>query len=155
MPFGIRGDQLVDEITQSTGIDVLDRYTFYPPNEVRITGDDVAAAQAAIQVVIDAHEPDPLYFPEDVEHARAEAAEATVAGIPGWATWTEEQALQWYETNIGEPIDNAPETITSQNAVVVLQGIVDLLKQLNSVERAQIKIDLALRNKAWPNLEGS
>ena len=151
----IRGHQLANEILQATGLIVVDRYEFYAPDQVHIYGTDVAAAQAAIQTVIDAHVPDPLYFPADVERERAAAAETTVANIPGWATWTEEQALAWYETNIGEPIDDAPEVVTSQNAVAVLQGMVNLMRQLNNVERAQIKIDLALRNKVWPNLEGS
>ena len=154
-PNNIYGEQLADEIEQATGIDVLKRYGFYPPDHVQIPGDDVAAARAAIQVVIDAHEPDQLYFPADVERARAAAAETTVANIPGWATWTEEQALAWYETNIGEPIDNAPEVVTSQNAVAILQGVVNLLREMNNLERAQIKLDLAIRNKLWPNLEGS
>ena len=153
-PNTIYGKQLRHEIEQATGI-VLDNFLFYPPDEVRIHGDDVAAAQAAIQAVIDVHEPDPLYFPEDVERARAAAAETTVANLPGWATWTEEQALAWYETNVGEPIDNAPEAVTSQNAVAVLQGVVNLLREMNNLERAQIKLDLAIRNKLWPNLEGS
>ena len=154
-PDSIHGKQLAYEIEQATTIDVLDRYSFFAPDKVRIRGDDVAAAQVAIQAIIDAHEPDPLYFPEDRERARAVAAETTVANIPGWATWTEEQALAWYETNIGEPIDNAPEVVTSQNAVAILQGVVNLLREMNNLERAQIKLDLAIRNKLWPNLEGS
>ena len=152
----IRGDQLMHEIAQTTTLDVSERYAFYPPNnKVQIHGDDVAAAQAAIQAVIDAHEPDPLYFPEDVERARALAAETTVASIPGWATWTLEEVQDWYDTNIGTPINNAPATVTSQNAVAVLQGVVNILKQFNTLEGAEIMMLIAARNKLWPNLEGS
>jgi len=82
-------------------------------------------------------------------------AEADVSSIPGWATWTEAEALAWYETNIGEPIDNAPATVTSQNAVAVLQGVVNILKQFNTLEGAEIMMLIAARNKLWPNLEGS
>jgi len=154
-PNTIRGDQLADEILQAIGIDVLERYAFYPPDKVKIAGDDVAAAQAAIQAVIDAHIPDRLYFPEDRERERAAAAEATVANIPGWATWTLAEVQDWYDTNIGTPIDNAPATVTSQNAVAVLQGVVNILKQFNTLEGAEIMMLIAARNKLWPNLEGS
>ena len=154
-PMNIRGHQLADEILQATGFDVLERYSFYTPDQVRIAGDDVAAAQAAIQAVIDVHVPNPLYFPEDRERARAEAAETTVASIPGWATWTLAEVQDWYDTNIGTPIDNAPEVVTSQNAVAVLQGVVNILKQFNTLEGAEIMMLIAARNKLWPNLEGS
>ena len=155
VPADAYGDQLADEIYKSTGIVVMHRYSLLPPGRVTIFGDDVAAAMAAIQAVIDVHEPDPLYFPEDVERERATAAESTVASIPGWATWTLAEVQDWYDTNIGTPIDNAPATVTSQNAVAVLQGVVNILKQFNTLEGAEIMMLIAARNKLWPNLEGS
>ena len=154
-PENIKGHQLADEIFKATGLKVVDRYSRVSHGTIEIRGDDVAAAQAAIQAVIDAHEPDPLYFPEDVERARAAAAETTVASIPGWATWTLAEVQDWYDTNIGTPIDNAPATVTSQNAVAVLQGVVNILKQFNTLEGAEIMMLIAARNKLWPNLEGS
>ena len=154
-PDNIRGGQLADEIGKATGLQVIDRYERYLPDKIRISGDDVAAAQAAIQAVIDAHVLDPLYFPEDVQRALALAAETTVASIPGWATWTLEEVQDWYDTNIGTPIDNAPATVTSQNAVAVLQGVVNILKEFNTLEGAEIMMLIAARNKLWPNLEGS
>jgi hypothetical protein len=130
-PDQIRGDQLVDEILQATGLDVGMRYTFHPPDRVAIAGDDVAAAQAQIQATIDAHVPDPLYFTRDVELKRQMDAEASVASIPNWATWTETEALAWFDANVVD----APTAI--------------------QVERALVRLVLALRNKNWPNLEGS
>jgi len=154
-PNNFRGHQLADEIKKATGLDVVNRYVFYPSDQFRISGDDIATAQAAIQAVIDAHEPDPLYFPEDRQRALAAAAETTVTNIPGWGTWTLEEVQDWYDTNIGTPIDNSPATVTSQNAVAVLQGVVNILKQFNTLEGAEIMMLIAARNKLWPNLEGS
>jgi hypothetical protein len=89
------------------------------------------------------------------DRLREEAAETAVANIPGWATWTEAEALAWHDTNITTPLSNVP-TVTTANAVAVLQGIVDLLRDYTAVEdRAQVQMLLALRNKIWPNLEGS
>lgn len=130
-PDQIRGDQLADEILQATGIDVLDRYTFYPPDEVRIAGDDVAAAEAEIQAVIDAHVPDPLYFPEDVGRARQEQAEQEIRDIPGWATWTLAEMLDWFDANITV---TGPERAMFRNMVIMHH---------------------ATRNKLWSHLEGS
>jgi hypothetical protein len=89
-----------------------------------------------------------------IERLREEAAETTVSNIPGWATWTEAEALAWHDTNIRDPIEDAP-TVTSQNAVQVLQGVVDMLRIMEDENRALVQIALAMRNKLWPNLEGS
>ena len=89
-----------------------------------------------------------------IERLREEAAETTVANIPGWATWTEAEALAWHDVNIADPIENAP-VVTSQNAVQVLQGVVDMLRIMEDENRALVRMALAMRNKIWPNLEGS
>jgi len=155
-PGEIHGDQLVAEIEQATGINVEGRYSFYPPDEVHITGEDVAAAEAEIQAVIDAHVPVYPYTPEQEEQERRKQAETDVTNIPGWATWTEEQALNWHDTNIKDELDGAPTTVTSQNAVAVLQGILDVLRDYIQPElRAHLRLLIALRNETWPNLEGS
>jgi hypothetical protein len=130
-PNTVRGDQLADEILQATGIDVLNRYSFRAPDEVHIVGDDVADEAEAIQAVVNAHVPNPLYFPEDVERARQEQADETAASIPNWATWTEAQALAWFDANVTD----------AETAI--------------QVERALVRMALAMRNKLWPNLEGS
>lgn len=66
-----------------------------------------------------------------IERLREEAAETTVANIPNWATWTEAEALAWFDANVTD-------------AATAIQ-----------VERALVRIVLAMRNKLWPNLEGS
>jgi predicted RNase H-like HicB family nuclease len=130
-PNQIRGDQLADEILQATGIDILGRYSFYPPSEVHISGGDVAEARDEIQAVIDAHVPDPLYFPEDVERERRQQADVDIAAIPGWATWTAQEAQDWIDANV-----------TS-------------LASARTALKAMARMLVALRNKTWPSLEGS
>lgn len=66
-----------------------------------------------------------------IERLREEAAETSVASIPGWATWTEEEALIWFDANVVD-FDSARQVL-----------------------RAIVRLSLALRNKTWPNLEGS
>lgn len=130
-PDTIRGDQLADEILQTTGIDVSGRYSFHPPDEVHIAGDDVAEEQAAIQAVIDSHTPDPLYFPEDAEQARQEQAEQDYANLPAWARWTGDQMADYITTNVTD------------------------LASAKTVLLAMARMHAAERNRLWPNLEGS
>ena len=128
---GIRGDQLADEILQATALDVLGRYTFYTPDQVHIVGDDIAAAQAAIQAVVDVHVPDPLYFPSDAVRQRRQDADQDVGNIPGWATWTAQEAQDWIDANVTN------------------------LATARTAFKAMARMLMALRNKTWPNLEGS
>ena len=62
----IRGDQLVDEILQATGIDMTDRYSYIPPDTITAFGADIDTAQAEIQAIIDTHVPDYSYFAYDL-----------------------------------------------------------------------------------------
>ena len=66
----VKGHQLADEIRIATGIDVVDRYARIGDTlDFVINGEDIEANATAIQAVIDAHVPNPLYFPEDVKQA--------------------------------------------------------------------------------------
>ena len=66
-----------------------------------------------------------------VEEQREQDAEQAVANIPNWATWTEAEALVWFDANVVD------------------------LASARTVLRALVQIVLAMRNKLWPNLEGS
>lgn len=67
--YAIRGDQLVDEIQAATGIDLGEgsrtQLSFVPPNIVQIPDELVGDQADAIQAIIDAHVPDPMYFQDD------------------------------------------------------------------------------------------
>ena len=100
---------------------------------------------AAVQDVIDAH--------VAVDYrARERDADEAAANIPNWATWTAEQALNWHDTNIATPLNNAP-TVTNQNAVQVLQGVLNIMSQIETENRAMVQMILAMRNKLWPRLQ--
>jgi len=78
-----------------------------------------------IESVIDAHD-----GVNDVAILEADA-EQRIKDIPGWATWTETEALDWFNTHI-EPL-----------------AIPDDVKTLL---RAYGQVLLALRDKTWPRL---
>ena len=82
----VKGHQLADEIIQATGIDVVGRYSRIGETlDFEINGADIEVNAATIQSVIDAHVPDPLYFPEDIERANRISAkeEITTSGVAG------------------------------------------------------------------------
>ena len=157
----IRGDQLVDEILQATGINLTDQYTFYPPSTVRLPESVVAGHESEIQAIVDAHVPDPLYFPADLIRLHEEEAEAQVATVPGWAHWTEAEALAWFTENIADPLDTVPDVdglTTTQyraNAQAIDAQWQDVITAQAAAIRGLARMVLALRNKLWPNLEGS
>lgn len=84
------------------------------------------------------------YQADNLEAARVEKWKALVQtevntqvqAIPGWFSWTEEQALTWIENNV------EPELAT--NAPKTLQAITSLTRML-----------IAMRNHLWPDFEGS
>ena len=156
----IRGDQLVDEILKATTIDLTDNYSFYPPNKVRVPDELVAGREAEIQAVIDAHVPDPLYFPEDLERQKEQEAEAKAAAIPDWATWTETEALAWFQTNIADllaaipDIDTLIDTQYQNNAKAIAAQYQKIITAQAQANRALIRMILALRDQIWPGLGG-
>lgn len=107
--------------------------------------DDAALARVAEQVV-EAHNPDAL-TPEQAAEAQAAAVKVAAGGkaaaIPGWASWTEDDALDWYETHVTDPLAAAGSLA---EAKVVLASMAQ-------AQRALIRMVLALRNEVWPNLE--
>ncbi len=83
---------------------------------------------------------DPVDYASQVMNGAA----AQAANIPQWASWTEAQALSWHDTNIGSllPVAN----LAQANSV---------LAAMNTELRALIRMVIALRNYAFPRLQGN
>ena len=141
--YQIRGDQLIHEIRQATDINLTDRYTFYSPSTVSVPAEYVAGHEAEIQAVVDAHVPDPLYFPADLVRQVEIGANTQAASIPGWASWTIEQAGDWHKTNVSDrlPVSSPAEAN-------------ELLAAMDTELKAMGRMLIAARNKLWPNLKG-
>ena len=157
----IRGDQLVDEILTATGVDLTDKYTFYIPITVEVPDAWVEGHEEEIQAIIDVHVPDPLYFPADLVRLVADQAESDMAAIPSWAAWTEAEAAVWYDANVTDLVDAIPDvdgltpTAFQNNAQAIVAQMQDIAAAQAAVVRNLARMVIALRNKTWPNLEGS
>lgn len=65
-----------------------------------------------------------------------EGADSQARDIPDWASWTEAEVLAWLDANVEPEIGTiAPETYRAIRAIA--------------------RMIVALRNKTWPQLEGS
>lgn len=80
---------------------------------------------------------DGVWVPVYVEDDAADRAR----NIPGWATWSTDEALAWHDANIGDVLPVA--NLTEANAV---------LEKLAQENRALVQMVLALRDATWPNL---
>ena len=154
----IRGDQLVDEILQSTGIDLTDKYVFYPPNKVQVPDALVAGREAEIQAIVDVHEPDPLYFPADLARQIEQGAEGKAAAIQSWSTWTEQEALDWFTENVTDLVGAIPDvgglsgTAFTTNAQAIVDQMQDIISKQATVIKNLTRMVLAIRDKVFPNL---
>lgn len=86
--------------------------------------------EAALDALLDAHDPAALSTGE-IKARRREAAGQTARRIPGWATWTEQQVIDYINGNVTD--------LASAKTVLV----------------AMARLLVALRNHEWPDLEGS
>jgi len=77
--------------------------------------------------------------------------------IPDWATWTETQALDWGETNIGTPLATGratlPVTLTLTTARAAILQIITILDAMWTLQKSLGRMVIALRNKEWPNAQ--
>ena len=100
----IHGKQLAYEILQATGIDVIERYIFYPPNIVEINGLDIEQYSDSIQSIISEHIPDPLYFEEDRQRIEdnllQESGKANFRNLPNWASWTPDEGKDFIHESV-------------------------------------------------------
>lgn len=69
--------------------------------------------------------------------------ETRVSNIPNWATWTEAEALAWWETNLSD---------TVVDAIGNLADAKEVLKDQNQAIKSMARMLIALRDKNWPNL---
>lgn len=70
---------------------------------------------------------------EDIVEAEVQA---DVEDIPGWFSWTEEQAMTWITNNLDPELSSSyPKTLQAITAIT--------------------RLLIAVRNKNWPSLEGS
>ena len=85
---------------------------------------------------------------------RQTAAHDTAKAIPAWAGWTQAQALDWLNTNIGTPLAQPipPNPITTAQIRAVLVGIVDTMQKQYQFEQAVAKMLIALRDHTFPDL---
>lgn len=94
----------------------------------------------------------------DVEGVQSGAL-AQAKNIPGWATWDESQALDWHDTNVKTPIDDLQASIAGitslATALPVLEEMRLAMDKMETENRAVVRMIIALRNKSFPNLEGS
>lgn len=85
--------------------------------------------EATITAVIDGHDPE-LLTPGQLAVLDASFAPVRAAAIPGWATWDEDQAVEYIDDNVTD----------LPSAKVVLKAMARLL--------------VALRDAQWPGLGG-
>lgn len=79
----------------------------------------------------------------DPSRVRQEAAEDAVRNIPGWATWSEAEALDWWNTNLSD---------AQVDAVANLADAKVILKRQNAAIRAMARMLIAMRDRLWPGL---
>ena len=99
---------------------------------VHVIGELTAEELVILEGIIATHDPDAL-TDDQLAAAKIEAtlaeADTQSAAIPGWATWTEQQALDYITANVTD----------LASAKVVLLAMARML--------------VALRNKTWPGLQ--
>lgn len=127
---------------------------------VRIEWDDGSTASVSVSDIARIGAIIGLPLPDDPEWERQQAAKGKVAAIPSWASWTEDEALAWHDTNIADPLTTVPDIdgLTAQQFQANVQAIMalyqDVLAMIETENRALVRMALALRNETWPGLEG-
>lgn len=89
------------------------------------------ADRALAQQVIAEHNANDLTAAQEAERAEAEkvtAADTLAANVPGWASWSEAEALSYIDDNLTD------------------------LASARTIIKAQTRMLLAMRDKLWPHL---
>lgn len=98
-----------------------------------------------------------LLADEVISEQVAAGAEGQALAVPGWAKWTEAQAESWYNANVSGPLAtgraNLPATLTLASTRVVILALLDILDKMAVMLWALARMQIALRNKQWPNLQ--
>lgn len=90
-----------------------------------------------VQAVLDAHDG------IDTASQRAESADDDLRTIPGWATWTEAQALAWWTSNLADAQVDAVANLADARA---------LMKKQNAAIKSMARMLIAMRNRMFPQL---
>jgi len=75
--------------------------------------------------------------------ARRDGAKLAAKNIPGWSTWNNVQALDWYNQNLSD---------ARVDAIANLADAKVMLKQQNAVIYSFGRMLIAMRDKLWPDL---
>jgi len=89
------------------------------------------------QTVINAH------VGVDPIQERSVAAETNLRNVPGWATWTEAQALDWWNTNLSD---------AQADAIANLADAKAMLKKQNAALKSMARMLIAMRNRLFPGM---
>lgn len=95
-----------------------------------------------VQAVIDAHDPSAMSEAEKIKHVETSSKDAA-KNVPGWATWTVDEALTWFDDNLSD---------AQIDALTDLAGAKVALKRIVAENRAMAQMLLAIRDKIWPDL---
>lgn len=77
------------------------------------------------------------------DSAKVAAAKLNAKNIPNWATWDEATALAWFDPKLND---------AGVDAIASLAAAKPILKDLITVNRALIRMVIALRDNSWPDL---
>lgn len=89
---------------------------------------------------------------------KADAAKGHAANIPNWSTWDETQAQTWTTANIATPLANARTNLAAISTLnlatfkAALGAILDILDAMWTMLWAMARMQIALRDKTWPDL---
>lgn len=151
LPSVINEHQLLEEVRTIFPDSLLNKRS---DGTMRVTTVDVldTTEQATLATIIENHQ---AVDWDAVEQNAIHQAK----NIPGWATWDETQAQTWHDDNIRNPIDQLKIDVVNitnlATALPVLVTIVDVLDKLGVEGWSEARMLIALRNKVFPNLEGS
>lgn len=120
--------KLYDEShNESTGVRI---------SNVDITPDEPTLTQALVDLAIQESN-------QQSSNAVQAGAKAQMQAIPNWASWTEAQALNFYDVNVTDEITN----------VTNLAEAKAMLAQMATAQRNIIRMTIALRNEALSDLQ--
>lgn len=139
----VKPELLLDQILERSEYRGKITTLYYNPNTQELTievPEDVE--EADILDLIDTHDPDELSIVEK-QRDLAESIKPRVHNIPGWATWTEQEALDWFNANISD---------TQIDAVTNLTEAKVILKHQSQALFAIGRMVMALRDHTWPEL---
>lgn len=76
-------------------------------------------------------------------HTRIQEAEGQARAIPGWATMSEAQAMEWFNANLSDEIIDSFQ---------IPENIKQFMKAQNTALKNIGRMVIAQRNKLWPEL---